>query len=116
MSCQPHRVTSGQSNSAHKQIRISKLFSHICEPSVKSIYEVAGRSGGEKVKCTSLVSGGERVKRASLVSGGERVKRASLVITAHKRFRLQSVSAYNKQGNTNNVGSCFRVRNDVVQV
>ena len=29
MSCQPHRVTSGQSNSGHKQIHISKLFSHI---------------------------------------------------------------------------------------
>ena len=28
MSCQPHRVTSGQSNSGHKQIHISKLFSH----------------------------------------------------------------------------------------
>ena len=26
MSCQPHRVTSGQSNSGHKQIHISKLF------------------------------------------------------------------------------------------
>ena len=25
MSCQPHRVTSGQSNSGHKQIHISKL-------------------------------------------------------------------------------------------
>ena len=29
MSCQPHRVTSGQSASGHKQIHISKLFSHI---------------------------------------------------------------------------------------
>ena len=29
MACQPHRVTSGQSNSGHKQIHISKLFSHI---------------------------------------------------------------------------------------
>ena len=29
MSCQPHRVTSGQSNSGHKQIHVSKLFSHI---------------------------------------------------------------------------------------
>ena len=29
MSCQPHRVTSGQSNSGHKQIHSSKLFSHI---------------------------------------------------------------------------------------
>ena len=28
MSCQPHRVTSGQSNSGHKQIHISKFFSH----------------------------------------------------------------------------------------
>ena len=28
-SCQPHRVTPGQSNSGHKQIHISKLFSHI---------------------------------------------------------------------------------------
>ena len=39
MSCQPHRVTPGQSNSGHKQIHISKLFSHICQPSVKSIYK-----------------------------------------------------------------------------
>ena len=39
MSCPPHRVTSGQSNSGHKQIHISKLFSHIYQPSVKSIYE-----------------------------------------------------------------------------
>ena len=39
MSCQPHRVTSGQSNSGHKQIHISKLFSHIHQPSVKSIYK-----------------------------------------------------------------------------
>ena len=29
MACRPHRVTSGQSNSGHKQIHISKLFSHI---------------------------------------------------------------------------------------
>ena len=34
MSCQPHRVTSGQSNSGQKQIHISKLFSHIHQPSV----------------------------------------------------------------------------------
>ena len=27
MSCQAHRVTSGQSKSSHKQIHISKLFS-----------------------------------------------------------------------------------------
>ena len=39
MSCQPHRVTSGQSNSGHKQIHISILFSHIYQPSVKSIYK-----------------------------------------------------------------------------
>ena len=39
MSCQPHRVTSGQSNSGHKQIHISKLFLHIYQPSVKSIYK-----------------------------------------------------------------------------
>ena len=39
MSCQPHRVTSGQSNSGHKQIHISKLFSHIYQPSVKWIYK-----------------------------------------------------------------------------
>jgi len=39
MSCQPHRVTSGQSNSGHKQIHSSKLFSHIYQPSVKSIYK-----------------------------------------------------------------------------
>ena len=29
MSRQPHRITSGQSNSGHKQIHTSKLFSHI---------------------------------------------------------------------------------------
>ena len=29
MSCQPHRVTSGQSNSGHKQMHISKLFLYI---------------------------------------------------------------------------------------
>ena len=29
MSCQPHRVTSGQSDSGHKKIHISKLFSYI---------------------------------------------------------------------------------------
>ena len=29
MTCQPHRVTAGQSNSGHKQIHISKLFSDI---------------------------------------------------------------------------------------
>ena len=39
MSCQPHRVTSGQSNSGHKQTNISKLFSHMYQPSVKSIYK-----------------------------------------------------------------------------
>ena len=39
MSCQPHRVTPGQSNSGHKQIHISKLFSHMYQPSVKSIYK-----------------------------------------------------------------------------
>ena len=40
MSCQPHRVASGQSNSGHKQIHISKLlFSRIYQPSVKSVYK-----------------------------------------------------------------------------
>ena len=39
MSCQQHRVTSGQSNSGRKQIHISKLISHIYQPSVKSIYK-----------------------------------------------------------------------------
>ena len=39
MSCQPHRVTSGQSNSGHKQTHTSKLFSHTYRPSVKSIYK-----------------------------------------------------------------------------
>ena len=29
MSCQLHRVTLGQSNPGHKQIHVSKLFSHI---------------------------------------------------------------------------------------
>ena len=38
-SCQPHRVTSGQPISGHKQIHVSKLFSHIYQPSVKSIYK-----------------------------------------------------------------------------
>ena len=39
MSCQPHRVTTGQSNSGHMQICIYKLFSHNYQPSVKSIYK-----------------------------------------------------------------------------
>ena len=39
MSCQAHRVTSGQSNSGYKLIHISKLFSHIYQPSVKSVYK-----------------------------------------------------------------------------
>ena len=29
MSCQPHRVTSGQSNSGHMQMHISKFFSYL---------------------------------------------------------------------------------------
>ena len=43
MSCQPHRVTSGQSNSGHKQIHISKPFSqymyinHLSRQSTKPI-------------------------------------------------------------------------------
>ena len=40
MSCQQHRVTSGQSDSGHKQMHISKLFSHIYQPSVKSVYKI----------------------------------------------------------------------------
>ena len=47
MSCQPQghpRVTSGQLNSDHKQIHISKLFSHIHQPSVKSIYKTNHKS------------------------------------------------------------------------
>ena len=40
MSCQPHRVTSGQSNSGYKQIHISKLLTYsYINPSVKSIYK-----------------------------------------------------------------------------
>ena len=39
MSCQPHRVTSGQSNSGHKQVHVCKLFSHTYQPSVKSVYK-----------------------------------------------------------------------------
>ena len=38
MSWQPHRVTSGQSNSGHKQIHISKLFSYIY---ISTIYQVS---------------------------------------------------------------------------
>ena len=41
MSCQLHRVTAGQSNSGHKQIHISKLFSHIYQPSLKSVYKTS---------------------------------------------------------------------------
>ena len=37
------RVTSGQSNSGHKQIHISKVFSHMYQPSVKSIYKTNHR-------------------------------------------------------------------------
>ena len=44
MSCQPHMVTSGHSNSGHKQIHISKLFSHIYQPSVKLIYKTSHKS------------------------------------------------------------------------
>ena len=44
MSCQPHRVTSGQSNTGHKQIHISNLFSHVYQPSVKSIYKTNHKS------------------------------------------------------------------------
>ena len=36
MSCQPHRVTTGQSNSGHKQMHISTLFSHICQVSLQN--------------------------------------------------------------------------------
>ena len=39
MSCQPHRVTSGQSSSGHKQMRISKLISYIYKPFVKSVHK-----------------------------------------------------------------------------
>ena len=39
MSCQRHRVTSGQSNSGHKQMHISKLFSYIYNPFVKSVHK-----------------------------------------------------------------------------
>ena len=39
MSCQPRRVISGQSNSGHKQIHISKLFLQVYQPYVKSIYK-----------------------------------------------------------------------------
>ena len=41
MSCQPHRVASGLSDSGHKQTHISKLFSHIRQPSLKSIYKTS---------------------------------------------------------------------------
>ena len=36
MSCQPHRVTSGQSNSSYKQMHISQFFSYIYKPFVKN--------------------------------------------------------------------------------
>ena len=42
MACQPDRATSGQSNSGHKQMHISKFFSYIIiiyQPLVKSIYK-----------------------------------------------------------------------------
>ena len=41
MSCQPHRVISGRSNSGHKQIHISKLFSHIYQPKLPAlVYDI----------------------------------------------------------------------------
>ena len=39
MSCQPHRVTSGQSDSGHKQMHISKLFSYVYKSFVKSVHK-----------------------------------------------------------------------------
>ena len=39
MSCQPHRITSGQSNSGHKQIHISTLLTYIstlCQVSLQN--------------------------------------------------------------------------------
>ena len=41
MSFQPHRVTSGQSNSGHKQMHISKLFSCIHKAFVKSVHKTS---------------------------------------------------------------------------
>ena len=47
MSCQPHRVTSGQSNSGHKQIHIFKLFSHIYQSSANDFTNI-------KHACTNI--------------------------------------------------------------
>ena len=40
MSCQLHRVTSGQSNSGHKQMHISKLFSYMYKPQNHSFHKL----------------------------------------------------------------------------
>ena len=48
-SCQPHRVTSGQSNSGPKQIHISKLFS---KPFFKSIIHKTNHRANIKTKHT----------------------------------------------------------------
>ena len=47
----PHRVTPGQLNSGQKQIHISKLFSHIYQPSVKSIYKTKCKHKTYLQKC-----------------------------------------------------------------
>ena len=62
MSCQTHRVTSGQSNSGHKQVHVSKLFSHIYQPSVKSVYKT---NHFANIKHTCTQTSGTNFQRVS---------------------------------------------------
>ena len=48
ISCPSHRVTSGQSTSGYQQIHISRLFSHIYQPSVKSVYSGWRKDAGTR--------------------------------------------------------------------
>ena len=96
MSCQPHRVTSGQSNSGHKQIHISKLFSH--QPSVKSIYKT-NHFANIKHTSTNIRQNFQRVSPFNITP----VKRAHTTRTCwysqlfHLIYRYQVKEKYKKE-------------------
>ena len=123
MSCQPHRVTSGQSNSGHKQIHISKLlsrltyistlcqvFSHyICiNPSVKSIYKTNHKSKHYNIhKHQTQIF--EELVPSILPLLNEHIRLGHAGIVDHSNLSIPGLEKYKKEMDRHNIKSSFYI-------
>ena len=97
MSCQPHRVTSGQSNSGHKQIHISKLFSHIYPSSVnKSDWTISRKMTRQSKRTRQNRTREEMVKGNQMTAlrfqtGGRQTSLRGSLLPKHKNIHKDAI-------------------------